>query len=146
MAAATGATVLALGTEMSDPIYSLRSAFLWTLPGMGLAGLLLLALGVCGVNLMPNLDRTLGPVFDDSAIMRFIKRKIPHIIFMGIVFGAFVAVWRVKPIGDWFSSWLKWTLSLGVVVAAYWNQARLGKNVENVRPLPQKNQTKLEII
>ena len=144
VAAATGATVLALRTEMSDPLYSLLSAFLWTLPGMGLAGLLLLALGVCGVNLMPNLDRTLGPVFDDSAIMRFIKRKIPHIIFMGIVFGAFVSVWRVKPIGDWFSSWLKWTLSLGVVVAAYWNQARLGKNVENVRPLPQKNQTKLD--
>jgi hypothetical protein len=144
VAVATGATVLALRTEMSDPLYSLLSAFLWTLPGMGLAGLLLLALGVCGVNLMPNLDRTLGPVFDDSAIMRFIKRKIPHIIFMGIVFGAFVSVWRVEPIGDWFSYWLKWTLSLGLVVAAYWNQAKLGKKVENVRPLPRKNQTKLD--
>lgn len=144
VAAATGATVLALGTEMSDPLYSLLSAFLWTLPGMGLAGLLLLALGACGVNLMPNLDRTLGPVFDDSAIMRFIKRKIPHIIFMGIVFGAFVSVWRVEPISYWFSYWLKGTLSLGLVVAVFWKQGKLGKKVENVRPLPRKNQTKLD--
>ena len=144
VAAATGATILAWDTTRHDYDYSLLSAFLWTLPSMGLAGLLLLALGVCGVNLMPNLDRTLGPVFDDSAIMRFIKRKIPHIIFMAIVFGAFVSVWRVKPIGYWFSYWLKWTLSLGLVLAVFWKQGRLGKKVENVRPLPRKNQTKLD--
>ena len=148
VAAATGAVVLALGTARFDYRfdydYSLLDPFLWTLPGMGLAGLLLLALGACGVNLMPNLDRTLGPVFDDSAIMRFIKRKIPHIIFMGIVFGAFVSVWLVKPIGDWISYWLKWTLGVGLVVAVFWKQGRLGKKVENVRPLPRKNQTKLD--
>ena len=143
VAAATGAAVLAWDATRYDYDYSLLSAFLWALPGMGLAGLLLLALGACGINPMPNLDRTLSPAIDDSAIMRFIRRKIPHVIFMGVVFGGFVSVWRVEAIGYWISYWLKWTLSIGLVVAVFWNKGRLGEKMENVRPLPKKNKIKL---
>ena len=123
-------------------------AFLWALPSMGLAGLLLLALGFGGVNLMPALDLTLKPATGESALLRFMKRKIPHVILMGIVLGVTVSVWRtdqllVETIGDWISYWLKWTLGIGLVVAAYWKWGKLHQTVKNVRPLPAHIQMKL---
>ena len=145
VAAATGAVVGVMGFGARNEMNSTALyAFLWTLPGIFLAGMLIIALGFGGVNLMPALDLTLKPATGESAIIRFMRRKIPHVILMGIVLGAFVSVWRTQlPIGDWISYWLKWTLGIGLVVAAYWKWGKLHQTVKNVQPLPAHTQMKL---
>jgi len=145
VAAATGAIVGVIGFGLRNEMNSTALyAFLWTLPGIFLAGMLIFALGFCGVNLMPALNLTLKPATGESAILRFMRRKIPHIILMGVVLGVSVSVWRTQlPIGDWISYWIKWTLGIGLAVAAYWKWGKLHQTVKNVQPLPVHTRKKL---
>ncbi len=145
VAAATGAIVGVIGFGLRNEMNSTALyAFLWTLPGIFLAGMLIFALGFCGINLMPALDLTLKPATGESAILRFMRRKIPHIILMGVVLGVSVSVWRTQlPIGDWISYWIKWTLGIGLAVAAYWKWGKLHQTVKNVQPLPVHTRKKL---
>lgn len=145
VAAATGAAVLvwdATRWEFELPggevvAYSAWSAAPWSLAGTGIAGLLVMALGAAGINLMPALDRTVQPSTTHSAPARFALRKIWHIILMGLIFGAVVSVSFVDPIFYWWDLWLKWSLGIGMVVALFWNGAKLIPKEKNIKPLPR---------
>ena len=139
VAVATGAVVLICKTAS---IYQFDDAngrvfFSWTLAGMGLAGLGVMMLGAAGVNLMPTLDRKVKPTSANSAVMRFALRKIWHIILMGLIFGAIVSVSLVEPIRYRWDHWLKWSLSIGMVVALCWNGAKLIPKEKDIKPLPR---------
>ncbi len=117
--------------------YTVGPVFLWTLAGMGLAGLGVILLGAAGVNLMPTLDRKVQPTIAGSAVMRFALRKSWHIILMGLIFGAIVSVSLVESIRFWWDFWLKWSLGIGMVVACCWNGAKLISKEKEIKPLPR---------
>jgi len=145
VAAATGAVALIWDTtryEFKLPgggfiTFSAWSAAPWTLAGAGLAGVLVMALGAAGVNLMPALDRTVQSSTTNSAAVRFALRKIWHVILMGLILGAIVSVSLVEPIRNWWDIWLKWSLGIGMVVALFWNGAKLIPKEKEIKPLPR---------
>ena len=145
VAAATGAVALIWDTtryEFNLPgggfiTFSAWSAAPWTLAGAGLAGVLVMALGAAGVNLIPALDRTVQSSTTSSAAVRFALRKIWHVILMGLIFGAVISVSLVEPIREWWDLWLKWSLGIGMVVALFWNGAKLIPKEKDIKPLPR---------
>lgn len=134
VAVTTGAVVLILNHPIG---FSAGSVFLWTLAGMGLAGLGVMMLGAAGVNLMPTLDRKVQRTTSRSPVVRFALRKIWHIILMGLIFGAIVSVSFAEPIRFWWDLWLKWSLGIGMVVACCWNGAKLISKEKEIKPLPR---------
>ena len=133
-----GATRFEFGLPGGEIIgYSALSAVPWALAGMGLAGGLVMMLGAAGVNLMPALDREVKPAAASSAAMRFALRKIWHVILMGLIFGAVISVSLVEPIREWWDLWLKWSLGIGMVVALFWNGAKLIPKEKDIKPLPR---------
>ena len=145
VAAATGALWLIWDTTRYDfdlpgggiATYSAWNAVPWMLAGTGLAGLGIMVLGAAGVNLMPTLDRKIHSTAGGSAAMRFALRKIWHIVLMGLIFGAVVSVSFVEPIRFWWDLWLKWSLGIGMVVALFWNGAKLIPKEKEIKPLPR---------
>ena len=134
VAVATGAVVLILDHPIG---FSAGTVFLWTIAGMGLAGLGVMILGAAGVNLMPTLDRKVQRTTSRSPVVRFALRKIWHIILMGLIFGAIVSVSLVEPIRFWWDLWLKWSLGIGMIVACCWNGAKLISKEKEIKPLPR---------
>ncbi len=134
VALATGAVML-IGNSVN--IETLKASMLWAFAGIGLAAALVMALGAAGVNLMPALDRTVHSSTTNSAAARFALRKIWHVILMGLIFGAVVSVSLVEPIREWWHLWLKWSLSIGMVVAFFWNGAKLIPKEKDIKPLPR---------
>ena len=146
VAAATGACVLiwdttryTFGLPVGEPVYySVWSALAWSFAGMGLAGLGVMGLGAAGLNLMPALDRTVSPTAAASSVIRFARRKVWHIILMGIIFGAVVSVSQVEHIRHWWDLWLKWSLGIGLLVGVCWKGTKLLPDEKDVKALPAK--------
>ena len=117
--------------------YSVWTLIPWMSLGMVLAIPLVMALGMAGLDLMPTLDRKVEPSTGGSATMRFLLRKLWHIVFVGFIFGAFVSVSKVDPIQSWFHLWVKWSLVAGLIAGILWVR-KTGKQVDRPRPLGRK--------
>ena len=146
VAGAVGALILVLDTrewgfevagQSGYLYYSAWSLIPWMLLGMALTIPLVMGLGAAGLDLMPTLDRKVEPWTSGSATTRFLLRKLWHIVFLGLVFGAFVSVGKVDPIQSWFHLWVKWSLVAGLIAGMVWTRGA-GKQIDRPRPLSRK--------
>ncbi len=146
VAAATGAAALIwdttkYGFELPNGdfvFYSAWSAMAWMIAGMGWAGVGVMGLGAAGINLMPALDREVASDSGGSAATRFAKRKVWHVVFLGLIFGAVVSVSQVEHIRHWWDLWLKWSLGIGTLVGVCWKGTKLLPDEKNIKVLPCK--------
>jgi len=118
--------------------YSVWSLIPWMLLGMVLTTSLVMVLGAAGLDLMPTLDRKVESGTSGSVPIRFLLRKLWHIILVGLVFGVFVFLIKVDPIQNWLHLWLKWSLIFGLIPGYLWIR-NTGKVISVKRPSAPKS-------
>ena len=124
VACVTGA-VYAASAVWTSALENLGLSFLWFIGGIGASGLMVLAAGAAGLDLMTQLDGDGSSQKNGSAVSRYIKRKLWLILLGGLGIGALGMAFTDLPSSEAFQRFCAGSLGVGPIVAYCWGGTKL---------------------
>lgn len=137
VACVTGA-VYAASAVWTSALENLGLSFLWFIGGIGASGLMVLAAGAAGLDLMTQLDGDGASQKNGSAVSRYIKRKLWLILLGGLGIGALGVAFTDLPSSEAFQRFCAGSLGVGPIVAYCWGWTKLVQPKLKAPKIPQR--------
>jgi len=137
VACVTGA-VYAASAVWTSALENLGLSFIWFMGGIGASGLMVLAAGAAGLDLMTQLDGDGSSQKNGSAVNRYIKRKLWLILLGGLGIGALGVAFTDLPSSEAFQRFCAGSLGVGPIVAYCWGWTKLVQPKLKAPKIPQR--------
>ena len=137
VACVTGA-VYAASAVWTSALENLGLSFLWFIGGIGASGLMVLAAGAAGLDLMTQLDGDGSSQKNGSAVSRYIKRKLWLILLGGLGIGALGMAFTDLPSSEALQRFCAGSLGVGPIVAYCWGWTKLVQPKLKAPKIPQR--------
>ena len=137
VACVTGA-VYAASAVWTSALENLGLSFLWFIGGIGASGLMVLAAGAAGLDLMTQLDSDGASQKNGSAVSRYIKRKLWLILLGGLGIGALGVAFTDLPSSEAFQRFCAGSLGVGPIAAYCWGWTKLVQPKLKAPKIPQR--------
>ncbi len=137
VACVTGA-VYAASAFWTSALENLGLSFIWFMGGIGASGLMVLAAGAAGLDLMTQLDGDGSSQKNGSAVSRYIKRKLWLILLGGLGIGALGVAFTDLPSSEAFQRFCAGSLGVGPIVAYCWGWTKLVQPKLKAPKIPQR--------